>query len=100
MKKLNIRDCDVKGKRVLARFDFNVPIKNGEVGDDTRIQAALPTINYLLDEGAALILTSHLGRPKGEAKPEFSLAPVAEYLAGLVSVPVKFASDCLGEVAQ
>ena len=98
--KKTLRDLDVKGKKVLVRVDFNVPIKDGKVGDDTRIQAALPTLNYLLDEGAALILTSHLGRPKGEAKPEFSLAPVAEYLGGLVKVPVKFAGDCLGDVAK
>ncbi len=98
--KKTLRDLDVKGKKVLVRVDFNVPIKDGKVGDDTRIQAALPTLNYLLDQGAALILTSHLGRPKGEAKPEFSLAPVAEYLGGLVDVPVKFAGDCLGDVAK
>ena len=100
LNKKTLHDINVKGKKVLVRVDFNVPLKDGEVADDTRIVAALPTINYLLDEGAALILTSHLGRPKGEAKPEFSLAPVAEYLAGLVSVPVKFATDCLGDVAQ
>lgn len=100
LNKKTLKDIDVKGKKVLVRVDFNVPIQDGEVADDTRIQAALPTINYLLDEGAALILTSHLGRPKGEAKPEFSLAPVAEYLGGLVDVPVKFASDCLGDVAK
>ncbi len=100
MNKKTLKDIDVKGKKVLVRVDFNVPIKDGKVGDDTRIQAALPTLNYLLDQGAALILTSHLGRPKGEAKPEFSLAPVAEYLGGLVDVPVKFAGDCLGDVAK
>ncbi|MBT3337293.1 MAG: phosphoglycerate kinase [Anaerolineae bacterium] len=100
MNKKTLKDIDVKGKKVLVRVDFNVPIKDGEVGDDTRIRAALPTLNYLLDEGAALILTSHLGRPKGEAKPEFSLAPVAKYLGGLVDCPVKFAGDCLGDVAK
>ena len=98
--KKSVRDIDVKGKKVLVRVDFNVPIKDGVVGDDTRIRAALPTIQYLLDQGAALILTSHLGRPKGEVKPEFSLAPVAKYLGGLVDAPVKFASDCRGDVAK
>ncbi len=100
MNKKTLNDIDVKGKKVLVRVDFNVPIQDGKVADDTRIRAALPTINYLLDEGAALILTSHLGRPKGEAQSEFSLAPVAEYLGGLVDAPVKFASDCLGDVAK
>ena len=98
--KKSVRDIDVKGKKALVRVDFNVPLKDGKVADDTRIRAALPTLNYLLDEGAALILTSHLGRPKGEVKPEFSLAPVAEYLGGLVDCPVKFASDCRGDVAK
>jgi len=100
LNKKTLKDIDVKGKKVLVRVDFNVPIQDGKVADDTRIQAALPTLKYLLDEGAALILTSHLGRPKGEAKPEFSLAPVAEYLGGLVPAPVKFAADCLGDVAK
>ena len=100
MNKKTLKDIDVKGKKVLVRVDFNVPLKDGKVADDTRIQAALPTLKYLLDEGAALILTSHLGRPKGEVDPVFSLAPVAEYLGGLVPVPVKFASDCLGDVAK
>ncbi len=100
MNKKTLKDIDVKGKKVLVRVDFNVPIQDGKVADDTRIRAALPTLKYLLDEGAALILTSHLGRPKGEAKPEFSLAPVAEYLGSLVDAPVKFAPDCLGDVAK
>lgn len=98
--KKTVRDINVKGKKILVRVDFNVPLKDGVVGDDTRIRAALPTLQYLLDQGAALILTSHLGRPKGEAKPEFSLAPVAKYLGGLVDAPVKFASDCRGDVAK
>ena len=94
-----VTDFDVKGKKVLVRVDFNVPLKDGKVADDTRIKAALPTINYLLEHGAAVILSSHLGRPKGEAKPEFSLKPVAEYLSGLISAPVAFAEDCIGSKA-
>ena len=95
-----ITDLDVKGKKVLVRVDFNVPIKEGKVGDDTRIKAALPTIQYLLDNGAAVILCSHLGRPKGEVKPEFSLKPVAKYLGTLIDAPVSFAEDCIGEKAE
>ena len=98
--KKTIRDIDVNGKKVLVRVDFNVPIKDGAVGDDTRIRGALPTIQYLLDHGAAVILCSHLGRPKGERNPQYSLKPVAEYLKGLVSNPVYFADDCIGESAQ
>ena len=98
--KKTIRDIDVNGKKVLVRVDFNVPLKDGVVGDDTRIRGALPTIQYLLDNGAAVILCSHLGRPKGERNPQYSLAPVAEYLKGLVSNPVYFADDCIGESAQ
>ncbi len=98
--KKTIRDIDVNGKKVLVRVDFNVPIKDGVVGDDTRIRGALPTIQYLLDKGAAVILCSHLGRPKGEANPAYSLKPVAEYLKGLVSNPVFFADDCIGESAK
>ena len=94
--KKTITDLEVKGKRVLVRVDFNVPLKDGRVADDTRIQGALPTINYLLEHGAALILCSHLGRPKGEAKPEFSLRPVAEYLDNLIAAPVTFVTDCIG----
>lgn len=100
LNKKTLKDIDVKGKKALLRVDFNVPLKDGKVGDDTRIRAALPTIQYLLDEGAALILTSHLGRPKGAAKPELSLAPVAKHLVSLVNVPVKFAGDCLGEIPK
>jgi phosphoglycerate kinase len=95
-----VTDLDVKGKKVLVRVDFNVPIKDGKISDDTRITAALPTIHYLLDHGAAVILVSHLGRPKTAADTQFSLRPVAEYLAGLVKVPVHFAADCVGEVAE
>ena len=99
-KKKSIKDLNVQGKKVLVRVDFNVPLKDGQVSDDTRIQAALPTINYLLENGAALILCSHLGRPKGEAKPEFSLKPVAAYLDNLIEADVKFAEDCLGTSAK
>jgi phosphoglycerate kinase len=98
--KKNITDVDVKGKRVLVRVDFNVPLKDGMVGDDTRIQAALPTIRYLLDHGAILILCSHLGRPKGSVKPEFSLKPVSSYLGELLAKPVAFAEDCIGPLAE
>ena len=98
--KKTIRDIEVQGKKVLVRVDFNVPIKDGKVGDDTRIRAALPTLEYLLENGAALILCSHLGRPKGLPQPEFSLKPVAEYLANLLDRPVAFADDCIGPVAE
>ena len=98
--KKTIEDVSVKDKKVLVRVDFNVPIKDGIVGDDTRIQAALPTIKYLLENRAAVILCSHLGRPKGEVKKEFSLKPVADHLSGILSQPVLFAEDCIGPVAE
>ena len=98
--KKTVRDIDVKGKRVFVRVDFNVPIKEGKVGDDTRIRAALPTIQYLLENGAAVILASHLGRPKGGPDPKYSLKPVADYLAGLLGKPVAFAADCVGAPAE
>jgi len=98
--KKTIRDIDVKGKKVLVRVDFNVPTKDGKVGDDTRIRAALPTIQYLLDHGAAVILCSHLGRPKGGPDPKYTLKPVADYLAQLMGKPVAFAADCVGPVAE
>jgi phosphoglycerate kinase len=100
MNKKTIRDVDVKGKRVLVRVDYNVPIKDGKVGDDTRIRAAMPTVEYLLKNGAAVILCSHLGRPKGGPEPKYSLRPVAEYLGGLLGKPVAFAEDCVGPVAE
>jgi len=96
MNKKTIRDIDVQGKRVLVRVDFNVPLKNGAVTDDTRIRAALPTLNYLLEHGAALILCSHLGRPKNKVVPELKMDPVAARLAELLGRPVKKLDDCIG----
>ena len=100
MAKLTLTDLDVKGKKVLMRVDFNVPIIDGKITDDNRVQAALPSINYVLENGGLLILTSHLGRPKGEPKPEFSLKPVADHLATLIDAPVHFGVDCVGEAAE
>lgn len=100
MAKLTLTDLDVKGKKVLMRVDFNVPIIDGKITDDNRVQAALPSINYVLENGGLLILTSHLGRPKGEPNPEFSLKPVADHLATLVDAPVHFGEDCVGEAAE
>jgi phosphoglycerate kinase len=96
MNKLTIRDLDVQGKKVLMRVDFNVPVKDGKVGDDTRITAALPSINYVLENGGALILMSHCGRPKGEKNPEFTLKPAADRLAELVDAKVTLAPDVVG----
>ena len=96
MKKLSIRDCDVKGKRVLVRVDFNVPLDNDlSITDDTRIQESLPTIKDVLDRGGRLILMSHLGRPR-HREPGLSLAPVAQRLAELINNPLRFADDCVG----
>ncbi len=100
LNKKSVEDIDVKGKKVLVRCDFNVKMENGVITSDKRIVASLPTINYLLEKGAKLILCSHLGRPKGEFKPEFSLAPVAVRLGELLGKEVKMAKDVVGESAQ
>jgi phosphoglycerate kinase len=96
MNKKTVKDIDLKGKRVFMRVDFNVPMAEGKVTDDKRIKAALPTIKYVLEQGAALILASHLGRPKGGPDPEFSLKAAAEVLAGHLGKPVQMAPDCVG----
>lgn len=96
MKKKTVKDVALKGKRVLLRADLNVPLSDGGVEDDTRIRESLPTIKYILDEGGRLIIMSHLGRPKGEVKPELSLAPVAERLGELLGQEVVMAPDCVG----
>ena len=96
MAKLFVEDLNVAGKRVLVRVDFNVPVKNGVVEDDKRIQAALPTLKYLLEKGASLVVMSHLGRPDGQRKMEFSLKPVAAKLQELLGRPVQFLDDCVG----
>lgn len=97
MNSITVRDIDLKGKRVLMRVDFNVPVEGGKVTDDTRITSALPTIKFVLDHGASVILMSHLGRPKGKGyEADFSLKPVADRLSELIHRPVKFAPDCIG----
>ena len=100
MAKLSIRDLDLKGKRVFIRVDFNVPVKGGVIGDDTRIRAALPTIAYALECGATVVLASHLGRPKGKVKPELTLRPVATRLSEFLGRPVTFVEDCVGDAVK
>ncbi len=95
-----IEEIDVRGKRVLLRCDLNVPLKDGVITDDGRIRASVPTIKYLLEQGASIVITAHLGRPKGERKPELSLAPVAKRLSELLEIPVSFSPDIVGENAQ
>jgi phosphoglycerate kinase len=100
MNKKTVRDVDLRGKRVLMRVDFNVPMADGVVTDDKRIRAALPTIQYVLDQGASVILMSHLGRPKGGPDPEFSLKAPAETLGKLLGKPVQMAPDCVGPAVE
>jgi phosphoglycerate kinase len=101
MKKASLAQCDPRGRRVLMRVDFNVPMDaNQNITDDTRIRAALPSIQHVIEGGGSLVLMSHLGRPKGQIKPEYSLRPVADRLVELVSAPVKFASDTVGPDAE
>ncbi|MFP8488947.1 phosphoglycerate kinase [Gracilimonas sp. Q87] len=100
MAKLTLNDVEVKGKKVLMRVDFNVPIENGKISDDNRIVQALPSIKHVIENGGLLILTSHLGRPAGESDPEFSLKPTADHLSTLIDAKVYFAEDCIGEKAE
>src|SRR6188768_1374413 len=94
-----IKDLKLSGRRVFVRVDFNVPIEHGRISNDTRIRAALPTIMFALENGATVILASHLGRPKGKPNPEFTLKPVADYLSAMIHRPVAFAPDCIGPAA-
>jgi phosphoglycerate kinase len=100
MSKLTINDLDLKGKRVFIRVDFNVPLKDGKVSDDTRIRETLPTLRLAMQKGGRLVLASHLGRPKGGPDPKYSLAPVATKLAEMLGTPVVFATDCVGDDAE
>src|ERR1700752_206823 len=96
MNKLGISDLDLSGKRLFMRVDFNVPLADGRITDDTRIEAALPSVRYVIEKGGKLILASHLGRPKGKPGPKYSLKPVAGRLSDLLKKPVLFAPDCVG----
>ncbi len=100
MSKLSIRDLDLAGKRVFLRVDFNVPLENGRVSDDTRVRETLPTLRLAISRGARLVLASHLGRPKGKPDPKYSLKPVAARLAELLGAGVEFAADCVGADAE
>ena len=100
MNKQTIKDIDWQGKKALVRVDFNVPLSDGHITDDARIQAALPTINYLLENGAAVILMSHLGRPKGTPDPQYSMEVTADHLATLIDAPVKFSATTVGPEAK
>src|SRR6266550_344035 len=100
MAKLSIQDLEISSQRIFIRVDFNVPIKDGKVEDDTRIRASLPSIQYAIEHGGRVILASHLGRPKGERVDKYSLRPVAEHLSLLLAKPIAFAEDCVGEAAQ
>ena len=98
--KLSIRDLDLRGKRVFVRVDFNVPLEDGAVADDTRIRASIPTIQYALAQGATVVLASHLGRPKGQVNPKYSLKPVSARLSELLGRRVTFVEDCIGDAAH
>src|SRR5499426_408611 len=100
MRKLSISDLDLTGKRVFMRVDFNVPLADGKITDDTRIKASLPSIRYVIEKGGRLILASHLGRPKGKPESKYSLKPVASRLSELLGKPVQFANDCIGPEVQ